>query len=98
MSAKYSIDGAGMREFANSRMMADAMFPVAEQLASEANATGRSTYDARRATVDGGRDNSPRAGAEVVESERPSWADVNNRHLVRVTQGFRMRGGGGAGG
>lgn len=93
MSAWYRSDPAGMRAFVSSQMVGAAMVSVASQLASAANQSGRSTYTARAATVQGGRQNSDRAGAEVVESDR-SWADVNARHLRNITNTFRSRGGG----
>lgn len=87
------MDDGGFKAFLMSAQLGAAMKSVADDLAAQANRSGRSEYESRRSVVSGGRDNSPRAGAEVVESRR-SWPDVRARHLLNVTKLFRVRGGG----
>lgn len=93
MSAQYRPDSRGTREFMNSQMVGDAMRSVAADLAAQANAQGKSTYEAVPRTVTAGWRNTERAGAEVRETER-SWSDVHRRTLVNVSRQYRMRGGG----
>lgn len=90
---RYRANQKGMKEFAQSDMVGKAMHDVARDLAADANATGRSDYEAREAAVRGGRNNSKRAGAEVEETTR-HFSDVRTRHLIDITNQFRMRGGG----
>lgn len=87
------MDNGGFRAFLNSPELGRSMLGVAQQLAAEANSSGRSEYEAVQTVVSGGRDNSARSGAEVRESRR-SWSDVRSRNLLNVTKAFRSRGGG----
>lgn len=87
------MDDAGFQAFLLSPQLGRAMRGVADQLADQANRSGRSEYVSAQTVVSGGRSNSPRSGAEVRESRR-SWPDVRARHLMNVTRAFRARGGG----
>ena len=96
MSARYTPNSRGTREFMNSQMVGTAMRGVADQLAGQANTAGRSRYEVRELTVAGGWGNTSRAGAEVYESRR-DYRDVRDRVLVNVSRQFYMRAGGGGG-
>lgn len=87
------MDERGFKAFLNSPELTRIAMGVASQLSDEANASGRSDYEAVPTVVSGGRNNAPRSGAEVRESRR-SWPDVRARHLMNVTRAFRARGGG----
>lgn len=93
MTAQYRPDPAGFRQFMSSAEISKAMTNVADQLASQANSSGRSSYGVRPRTVQGGYRASDRAGAEVYETER-HYADVRTRHLRNITKQFYIRGGG----
>ena len=101
MSAKYTPDSGGTRQFMNSKGVSDAMRGVAAEMAAQANQQGSGGYEAQPRTVQGGWSASNRAGAEVTEiashpSERTvgAWRDAKVRHLVNISRQFRMRGGG----
>ena len=91
MAGGYTPDDQGIRAFMNSAELGRAMTGVAQDLAAQANSSGRSKYGVRSRTVQGGWRASDRAGAEVYEADR-SWADVRARHLRNVTKQFRVRG------
>lgn len=93
MSARYTPDARGFREFMNSQTVGSAMRSVADDMASQVNQQGRGDYEARNRTVQGGRRADDRAGAEVVEARR-DWGDVRRRRLVNLSRQFTMRGGG----
>ena len=93
MSAKYTPDSGGTRQFMNSQGVSEAMRAVANEMAAQANQQGRSSYEAQARTVQGGWSASNRAGAEVVETQR-DYRDVRHRVLVDISRTFRMRGGG----
>lgn len=93
MSARYTPNSRGTREFMNSAMVGSAMRSVASQVAGQANAAGRSRYEVRELQVTGGWRNTSRAGAEVYEANR-DYRDVRDRVLVNVSRQFYMRGGG----
>lgn len=91
--SSFKMDDRGFKAFLMSPELGRAALGVAQQLAGQANQSGRSSYTAVSMTVSGGRRNEPRAGAEVQETRR-SWSDVRARHLRNVTLAFRARGGG----
>lgn len=93
MSARYKSDKEGTRQWINSRMISDAMMTVGRDMAAQANAQGRSTYEAVPRTVNAGYFNTARSGAEVREVRRDQ-ADVRNRTLVNLSRQYVMRGGG----
>ena len=94
MSAKYTPDSGGTRQFMNSQGVSEAMRAVANEMAAQANRESKGGgYEAQARTVQGGWSASNRAGAEVVETQR-DYRDVRHRVLVDISRTFRMRGGG----
>lgn len=93
MRSNYTSSTPGTRDLMNSQMVSKAMRGVADQMLAQIQIEGKSTYESRARTVQGGRSASNRAGAEVVETDR-NWSDVKRRRLVNMSRQFTMRGGG----
>ena len=93
MSAKYTPDSGGTRQFMNSQGVSNAMRAVAEDMAAQAMREGKSLYRVNSRTVQGGWSASNRAGAEVTHADY-DYRDRRRGTLVNISRTFRMRGGG----
>ncbi|SEE19831.1 hypothetical protein SAMN04489740_0863 [Arthrobacter alpinus] len=89
-SRNYKGTNDGLKEIATSSTMGAASLAVAKQLAGNAGAVGRGTYEAANTTVTAGWRNERRAGA-VARELVPDGRDARDAILVRVTESMRVR-------
>lgn len=87
----YSADDSGLKDFGTSSAVGAATLAAAQRLAGNAQAVGRSEYEAKPTTVTAGWQNERRAGAVVRES-RADWRDTRDAILLRVADSMRVRG------
>lgn len=90
-SKSYMADDSGLRALGTSADVGAATLAAAQRLAGNAQAVGRSTYEAAPATVVAGWANERRAGAVVRES-RKDWRDTRDAILLRVADSMKVRG------
>jgi hypothetical protein len=90
-SRVYLSDDSGLKDLGSSSAVGAATLAAAQRLAGNAQAVGRSEYEARPATVTVGWKNERRAGAVVRES-RADWRDTRDAILLRVADSMRVRG------
>jgi len=86
----YSADDSGLKDLGTSSAVGAATLAAAQRLAGNAQAVGRSEYEAKPATVAVGWKNERRAGAVVRES-RKDWRDTRDAILLRVAASMNVR-------
>ncbi|OMH30651.1 hypothetical protein [Tersicoccus sp. Bi-70] len=84
MAKAYRPDNAGLSRVARSSQMQAVCLDIAKQIASSANESGRSTYEAAAEKVRTGWKNEARAGA-VVREKTHHVKDSLDRRLIEVT-------------
>lgn len=89
-SRSYRGTNDGFKELATAAATGDAALSVAKQLAGNAGAVGRGTYEAANTTVTAGWRNERRAGA-VVREVLPDGRDARDAILLRVADSMRVR-------
>jgi len=79
----YKADDSGLADLGTFSSVGDAALAAAQRLAGNAEAVGRGTYEAVRATVTAGWTNERRTGA-IVRETAPDYRDSRDAILRRV--------------